>query len=165
MTPRQRIALASLVSSLVATYLHLWKIGAVGSLACTANRGCEIAQFSSYGWFLGVDTALIGAVGHAVIVAVALAGVAGRNAEARWPTVALGVLVVGGLLFTVRLKYGEWWVLKTFCPWCQVNTLVILLDAWWVAQDWRGRNDPSAAAGMPATAPGYAAPGHRTGAA
>jgi uncharacterized membrane protein len=154
MSPRQRIALASLVSSLVATYLHLWKIGVVGSLACTANRGCEIAQFSSYGWFLGMDTALIGAVGHAAIFLVALVGVAGRGAEAKWPTTALAVLVTGGLLFTIRLKYGEWWVLGTFCPWCQVNTVVIALDAWWVWQDWRGHNANGAAAGAPATAPG-----------
>lgn len=153
MPPRQLIALASLVSSLVATYLHLWKIGAVGSLACTANRGCEIAQFSSYGWFLGVDTALIGAVGHALILLVAALGATGRLGQARWITTVLGVLVAGGLLFTIRLKYGEWWVLKTFCPWCQVNTVVILLDAWLVRQDWRRLNATGAAAGMPATAP------------
>ncbi|MCU0623066.1 MAG: hypothetical protein MUF53_04280 [Gemmatimonadaceae bacterium] len=153
MPPRQIIALASLVSSLVATYLHLWKIGAVGSLACTANRGCEIAQFSSYGWFLGVDTALIGAVGHALIMAVAALGVTGRLAEARWVTTLLGGLVLGGLLFTIRLKYGEWWVLKTFCPWCQVNTVVILLDAWLVRRDWQRLNGTGAAAGIPAAAP------------
>lgn len=153
MPPRQLIALASLVSSLVATYLHLWKIGAVGSLACTANHGCEIAQFSSYGWFLGVDTALIGAVGHGVIVLVAALGVTGRLSEARWVTTLLGVLVAGGLLFTIRLKYGEWWVLGTFCPWCQVNTAVILLDAWLVVRDWRRLRAADAVADLPATAP------------
>lgn len=153
MPPRQLIALASLVSSLVATYLHLWKIGAVGSLACTANRGCEIAQFSSYGWFLGVDTALIGAVGHFVIVVVAALGASGRMADAKWVTGLLAVLVTGGLLFTIRLKYGEWWVLRTFCPWCQVNTAVILLDAWLVTRDWRRVHATGAAPGLPATAP------------
>ncbi len=137
MSPRQLIALASLVSSFVATYLHLWKKGVVGSLACTANHGCEIAQFSSYGWFLGVDTALIGAVGHAAIVAVALWGVLGKWQDAVAPTVALGVLIVGAVLFTIRLKYGEWIVLQTFCPWCQVNTVVVLLDLWLVTRDWR----------------------------
>lgn len=153
MPPRQLIALASLVSSLVATYLHLWKIGAVGSLACTANRGCEIAQFSSYGWFLGVDTALIGAVGHALIMLVAVLGVTGRLADARWVTTVLAVLVAGGLLFTIRLKYGEWWVLRTFCPWCQVNTVVIALDAWLVWQDHRRLNAIGAATGHPIAAP------------
>jgi uncharacterized membrane protein len=153
MPPRQLIALASLISSLVATYLHLWKIGAVGALACTANRGCEIAQFSSYGWFLGVDTALIGAVGHFAIVIVAAVGVSGKLADAKWITALLAALVVGGLLFTIRLKYGEWWVLRTFCPWCQVNTVVVLLDTWLVARDWRRLNTTDAARGFPTTAP------------
>ncbi|MDX2185030.1 MAG: hypothetical protein SFW08_13725, partial [Gemmatimonadaceae bacterium] len=53
------------------------------------------------------------------------------------PTVALGVLIVGAVLFTIRLKYGEWIVLQTFCPWCQVNTVVVLLDLWLVTRDWR----------------------------
>jgi uncharacterized membrane protein len=137
MPPRQLIALASLVSSFVATYLHLWKRGVVGSLACTANHGCEIAQFSSYGWFLGVDTALIGAMGHAAIVAVAVWGVTSAWEDSPAPTVALTVLLTGALLFTVRLKYGEWYVLRTFCPWCQVNTVVVLLNTWLVARDWQ----------------------------
>lgn len=137
MRPRQLIALASLVSAFVATYLHLWKLGKVGALACTANHGCEIAQFSSYGWFLGVDTALIGAVGHALIVAVAVAGSLGALADRPWPAAVLTTLVTGGLLFTIRLKYGEWWVLRTFCPWCQVNTAVIAFDAAMLAVEWR----------------------------
>jgi uncharacterized membrane protein len=156
--PRMWIALGSLVSSLVATYLHLWKSGKVGSLACTANHGCEIAQFSSYGWFLGVDTALIGAVGHALIAVVAVWGLLGERDENPWPTAVLTFLVTGGLLFTVRLKYGEWWVLKTFCPWCQVNTVVITANVVLVWLDWRRlRTARADGAPSPSGAPALAA--------
>ena len=37
---RQTIAFTALVSGLVALYLHLWKKGLMGPLACTANHGC-----------------------------------------------------------------------------------------------------------------------------
>ena len=56
------IALASLISGIVALYLHLWKLGLTGTLACTGSGGCEYVQGSRYGWFLGVDVALIGTV-------------------------------------------------------------------------------------------------------
>ena len=47
-------------------------------------------------------------------------------------------LVVPAFLFTLRLKYGEWVVLKVFCPWRFISTVSItacLILAW---LDWRG---------------------------
>ena len=52
-------------------------------------------------------------------------------------SVALLALIVPAFLFTVRLKYGEWVVLKVFCPWCFISTVSIttcLILAW---LDWR----------------------------
>lgn len=134
---RMTIAFASLVSGLVALYLHLWKLGLMGALTCTANRGCEVVQLSSWGWFLGVDVALIGAVGYTLIVIVAVLGLQERWVDARWPTLLLAALVYPAVLFTLRLKYAEFIVLKTFCPWCAVSTVTITLNAILVALDWR----------------------------
>lgn len=134
---RMTIALLALVNSLVATYLHLWKTGRVGTLVCTSGRGCETAQFSSYGSFLGVDVALIGAVGYAALLVVALVSIQPRHIDARRMSVALLALIVPAFLFTVRLKYGEWVVLKVFCPWCFLSAVSItacLILAW---LDWR----------------------------
>ena len=39
---RMAIAVLALVAGLVALYLHLWKLGLVGSIACTANRGRRV---------------------------------------------------------------------------------------------------------------------------
>jgi uncharacterized membrane protein len=52
-------------------------------------------------------------------------------------SVALLALVVPAFLFTLRLKYGEWVVLKVFCPWCFLSAASItacLILAW---LDWR----------------------------
>jgi uncharacterized membrane protein len=121
------IALLALVAALVALYLHLWKAGLTGPLTCTAERGCEIAMTSRWGWFLGVDVALIGAVGYGLVFAVALWGLDPRRAESSTPSLLLLGLIAPAVLFTLRLKYAEWVILRTFCPWCFESTLTITL--------------------------------------
>ena len=138
MVYRMAIALSSLASGLVALYLHLWKLGLAGALACTgSSHGCEYIQGSRYGWFLGVDVALIGAVGYAALFVVALLGTTPRWEEARWPTFALMALIFPALAFTVRLKYAEFVILKGFCPWCAVSAVTVTLCTMFVFLDWR----------------------------
>jgi uncharacterized membrane protein len=120
------IAVLALVAALVALYLHLWKLGLTGPLTCTANRGCEIAMISRWGWFLGVDVALIGAVGYALILGVSLWGTHPSRVASSVPTLVLLALIVPAVLFTIRLKYAEWFVLRTFCPWCFESAVTIV---------------------------------------
>jgi uncharacterized membrane protein len=124
---RMAIGVLALVAGLIALYLHLWKLGLAGTLTCTANQGCEVAMTSSWSWFLGVDVALIGAIGYAVILAVALWGAHPARERSVLPSVLLLALIVPAVLFTVRLKYAEWVVLKTFCVWCFESTVTIVL--------------------------------------
>jgi uncharacterized membrane protein len=124
---RMAIAVLALVAGLVALYLHLWKLGLVGEISCTANRGCEVAMTSQWSWFLGLDVALIGALGYAAVLVVALWGAQPSRAWSPMPTLALLALIVPAVLFTVRLKWAEWVVLKTFCPWCLESTLTIVI--------------------------------------
>jgi uncharacterized membrane protein len=134
---RMTICFASLVSGLVAFYLHLWKIGLVGPLACSSGIGCELVQTSYYGWFLGVDVALIGAVGYTLLFLAGLLSLQPRWADARWPTLLMMAMIWPAVLFTVRLKYGEFIVLRSFCPWCLVSAVAITLCAVMVTLDWR----------------------------
>jgi uncharacterized membrane protein len=127
LTQRHWIALTALISGLVAFYLHLWKLGLTGPLVCTGNHGCEIAQMSSYGWFLGVDVALIGTIGYTLILITALIGIQPRWINDGRITRVLMTLIFPAILFTIRLKYGEFVVLKTFCPWCAVSAVTITL--------------------------------------
>jgi uncharacterized membrane protein len=138
MVYRMSIAFGSLISGLVALYLHLWKLGLAGTLACAGgSHGCEYIQGSRYGWFLGVDVALIGAVGYAALFVVAMLGTTPRWEEARWPTLALMALIFPALAFTVRLKYAEFVILRGFCPWCAVSAVTITLCTLLVFLDWR----------------------------
>jgi len=127
LTYRQLAAVIALINAFVATYLHLWKIGKAGTLACGGSGGCAVVQFSSWSWFLGIDVALIGALGYTAVLLTALWGARESLAEARGPAIALAALVYPAILFTIRLKYAEWFVLRTFCPWCFISTVSITL--------------------------------------
>jgi uncharacterized membrane protein len=134
---RMSIAIGSLISGLVALYLHLWKLGLAGTLACGGTHGCEYVQGSKYGWFMGVDVALIGAIGYAALLVVALLGTAPRWEDEKWPTLALMALIFPALAFTVRLKFAEFVILHGFCPWCLVSAITITLCTVLVVLDWR----------------------------
>ena len=136
-TKRMTIAMASLVSCLVALYLHLWKLGLTGSLACSGGGGCAYVQGSRFGWFLGVDVALIGTVGYAMLFITALVGTFPRFEDAKWPNTLMQLMIWPAVLFTLRLKYGEFIVLKSFCEWCLVSAVVITLSAILVTLDRR----------------------------
>lgn len=147
---RMTICMASLIAGLVALYLHLWKVGLVGPLTCTTGVSCEVVQMSSYGWFLGVDVALIGTVGYSLLFFASLLALQPRWAEARWPTLLMMGMIWPAVAFTVRLKYGEFIVLRSFCPWCAVSALAITLCAVMVTLDWRRVRSPSDAQVQPA---------------
>ena len=134
---RQTTALLALVNALVATYLPLWKLGLAGELSCGGGGGCAGVQFSSWSWFLGVDVALIGAIGYMLILAAALWGLRETRLDARGPALALAALVYPAILFTIRLKYAEWIVLRTFCPWCAISAVSITVLGVLVALDLR----------------------------
>lgn len=138
MTQRMGIALGSLISGLVALYLHLWKLGLAGSLACSVSgNGCEYVQGSQYGWFYGYDVALIGTVGYALLFVISVVGTLQRFENEMWPNTLLQLLIWPAVLFTVRLKYYEFIVLKGFCPWCAVSAVTIATCAILVVFDRR----------------------------
>lgn len=134
---RQAFAVLALLNAGVATYLHLWKLGYMGALRCGAGHGCETVQLSQWGYFLGYDVALIGAVGYTLILIVALVGASERFVAQRWPTIALAVLVYPAFLFTLRLKHAEFIIMKTFCPWCAISAVTMTLFTVLVWLDWK----------------------------
>ena len=98
MRRRQAIALLALVGFCIALYLWFYKIGIIGKLQC-GSGSCEYVQTSRYGALFGVPVAFYGVVGYAVIFAVAIAGLQPSQLARRWPTTALALLSVGGLLY------------------------------------------------------------------
>jgi uncharacterized membrane protein len=142
-TARHWIAFAALIGVLLATYLHLWKLGLMGPLVCNAQHSCEVVMTSGYGMFLGVDVALIGAIGYTLILIAAMMGIQpARSSDVRITRV-LAVLIVIGFVFTLRLKYYEYIVMKLFCRWCFASTVIITTQLVAVWLDWKRRTSLS----------------------
>lgn len=134
---RMAIATLSLIAGTSAVYLHMYKLGLVGSLSCASGDGCNRAMFSRWGWFLGLDVALIGVIGYALLLTASILSLQPRWQGARWPAALLLTLSVLGFLFTLRLKYGEFVVLRTFCPWCAISAVSITVITGLAVYLWR----------------------------
>lgn len=139
-------ATLALVGLLVALYLWLWKIGALGTLAC-GTGGCETVQLSPYGNLFGLPVAFYGVVGYAALLAVSLWGLGARWIDRPEPTVALVALSGGGVGFTAYLTYLEAFVIGAWCRWCLVSAAIItaILVASVVGMRAGGRSRPKAA--------------------
>lgn len=119
-------AVLALVGMLMSTYLYLYKLGLIGTLAC-GTGGCETVQLSAYSRFLGIEVPLIGLVGYGAIFVVALLGLQPRFHRAQWPGRALIGLAVVGLVFTGHLTYLELFVIHAVCRWCVGSAVIILV--------------------------------------
>jgi uncharacterized membrane protein len=118
-------ATLALVGLLVSLYLWLWKIGALGVLAC-GDGGCERVQLSPYAQIAGIPVAFLGVVGYLAILAASLAGLQERFRPSRWPTDAIVLLAGGGVLFSGYLTYLEAAVIHAWCRWCLVSAVIIV---------------------------------------
>jgi uncharacterized membrane protein len=136
-TPRHWIAATSVIAGLVALYLHLWKLGYMGPLVCNAQHSCEFVMTSRWGMFWGIDVALIGTIGYTLILITAMVGLNPKYYMNRTVTTVLTILIVFAFLFTLRLKYYEFFVMKSFCRWCAESAITITTQVIAVILDWR----------------------------
>jgi uncharacterized membrane protein len=118
-------AALALVGLLVSLYLWLWKIGALGALAC-GDGGCERVQLSPYARIAGIPVAFIGVVGYLAILATSIAGLQEPLIRRRWPTDAIVVLAAIGVAFTAYLTYLEAAVIESWCRGCLVSAAIIV---------------------------------------
>ncbi|HUL69665.1 MAG TPA: vitamin K epoxide reductase family protein [Gemmatimonadales bacterium] len=129
-------ALLSLVGLLLATYLYLYKIGEIGTLAC-GTGSCETVQLSPYSRFLGVEVAMIGICGYGLLLLLSLLGLQASPGRRSW----VGRLLLTGsglgLVFTCYLTYVELFVIEAICRWCVASAAIITLIFVAAVLDWR----------------------------
>ena len=115
--------LLSLLGFFVALYLYLYKIGLIGTLAC-GSGGCETVQMSPWSRFLGVEVALYGVLGYALLLALTLVSL--QAADRRHWSDRLILLGSGaGVLFTAYLTTLELFVIHAICRWCVGSAVII----------------------------------------
>jgi uncharacterized membrane protein len=122
---RMSAAFLSLAGLLISGYLYLYKIGAIGSLAC-GTGGCETVQLSPWSRFAGLDVSLIGILGYAGLLALSLAAVQAGPGSGGWAVRALQLASGIGVAFTLYLTYLELFVIHAICRWCVASGVIIL---------------------------------------
>jgi len=137
---RQAIVLLALVGLLVATYLWLYKIGALGELQC-GTGSCEYVQTSRFAELFGIPVAFYGVVGYAGLLGLGLAGLQPRFAANRRVGALLATLATAGFAFTLYLTAIELFVLHALCRWCVVSA--VIMTAIWVLSIVGLRHPPS----------------------
>ena len=140
MIRRQAIVLLALVGLLVATYLWLYKIGALGELQC-GTGSCEYVQTSRFAELFGIPVAFYGVVGYAGLLGLGLAGLQPRFAANRRVGALLATLATAGFAFTLYLTAIELFVLHALCRWCVVSA--VIMTAIWVLSIVGLRHPPS----------------------
>ena len=120
------IVLLCLAGLFIASYLYLYKIGMIGTLAC-GSGGCETVQLSPQSRFLGVPVALIGVLGYALLLVLALLALQPRFAGPAWPSRWLTWLAGAAVLFSLYLTALELFVIHAICRYCVVSAVLIVL--------------------------------------
>ena len=134
--------LLALVGLLVATYLWLYKIGALGELQC-GTGDCEYVQTSRYAEVFGIPVAFYGVVGYVALLAAGLMRLQPRFATDRRVGAGLAALATVGFAFTLYLTAIELFVLHALCRWCVVSA--VIMTAIWVLSIVGLRHPPSMA--------------------
>jgi uncharacterized membrane protein len=120
------IAFLALVGLFVASYMLLYKLGVVGTLACGAGS-CGTVQASKWADFLSVPVPAWGVAGYALIFGVALLGIQPRWGDDRRLGWVLFWLAAVAFIFSAYLTAIEAFVLRAWCRWCVVSAIVATL--------------------------------------
>jgi uncharacterized membrane protein len=120
------LALLSLAGLFISIYLYLFKIGKIGTLAC-GTGACELVQLSPQSRFLGVEVALIGVLGYATLLGLALLALQPRFAGRSWPAQLLAALSGVAVLFSAYLTALELFVIHAICRYCVVSAVLIVV--------------------------------------
>ena len=120
------LAALALAGVFLATYLTLYKLGYIGTLACGTGN-CEKVQLSAWSTFLGAPVALWGVGFYGAVFAVSLAGTLAPFVESRTVSIALAFLNGWGVLFSGWLTYLEVARIHAICRYCVVSAGLVLL--------------------------------------
>jgi uncharacterized membrane protein len=102
----------------VATYIAIEAAGGDAPVCIAGSSGCETVADSTYSHLLGVNIAVFGIVGYALLLCAALL----RGDGARMG--GFGVSLVG-FGYSVYLTYLELFKIEAICQWCVASAVLM----------------------------------------
>ena len=123
MNKRILTALVALVGMFVAMYLTLYKLGYIGTLACSVGS-CETVQTSRWATLFGVPVGAWGIGFYLAVLGLSLVGVMPAHAEKRSISRLLFAMTAFGVVFSIWLTYLELFVINAICQWCVISAVL-----------------------------------------
>lgn len=102
----------------IATYIALEAAGGQAPACIAGSSGCLTVAESDYSHLLGINVAVFGIVGYALLLVAAIM----RGDPARLAGFGLALT---GLGFSVYLTYLELFVIDAICQWCVASAIVM----------------------------------------
>ena len=104
----------------VATYIALADSGGGSPVCLAGGHGCQTVAESSYSHLAGIDIAVFGIAGYALLLACALL----RGDGARMGGFALSLVGFG---YSLYLTYLELFTIDAVCQWCIASAVLMTL--------------------------------------
>jgi len=104
----------------VAVYITIADSGGGSPVCLAGGRGCETVADSTYSHLLGVNIAVFGILGYALLLAAALL----RGDTARMAGFCLSLVGFG---YSVYLTYLELFKIEAVCQWCVASAVLMTL--------------------------------------
>lgn len=119
-------ALVALAGLFVATYLGLYKLGYIGTLACSVGS-CETVQLSRWATLWGLPVAVWGIGFYAAVLVVSLVGLSTTYADSLRLSQVLVVMTGFGVLFSAWLTWLELYVIHAICTYCVGSAVIVTI--------------------------------------
>lgn len=136
---RRLVALLALGGVFLSAYLTMYKLGMIGTLACSIGS-CETVQTSRWASFLGLPVAAWGVGFYLAVFALAMLWSESSLASSRGLGWAMLVLTGWGVIFSAWLTYLELYVIHAICTWCVVSAVLATVIFVLVVIGWRKGN-------------------------
>jgi uncharacterized membrane protein len=121
---RMTIAALALIGAFVALYLTMYKMGAIGHLACGLG-GCERVNTSKWAVFAGAPVAAWGLAFYLATFVVAVVGTSPALAQRREISYLLAAMSFVGVAFSAWLTYLELYVIEAICKYCVTSAVIV----------------------------------------
>jgi uncharacterized membrane protein len=121
---RMTIAALALIGVFVALYLTMYKMGAIGHLACGFGS-CELVNSSKWSIFAGAPVAAWGLGFYVATLVVAVAGTSPGLVHKREISYLLAGMSAVGVAFSAWLTYLELYVINAICKYCVTSALIV----------------------------------------
>lgn len=118
------IAALALIGVFVALYLTMYKVGAIGHLACGLG-GCERVNTSKWSMFAGAPVAAWGLAFYMATLVVAVVGTSPGLAHRREISYLLAAMSLTGVAFSAWLTYLELYVIEAICKYCVTSAIIV----------------------------------------